>query len=117
MQSAAIVAALLALANLIAYIAGLKIGGKRPALGGMVVYEVLLLTAAAGMWRARYWAVLGFEFMLGFLIVILALLLVRASNVLGVVVVLAIGLPAGWLFWKLVRSMARIQMPTPPARR
>ena len=25
------------------------------------------LAAAAGMWRARYWAVLGFEFMLGFL--------------------------------------------------
>jgi hypothetical protein len=113
----AIVAALLALANLIAYVAGLKIDGKQPALGGMVVYEALLLTAAAGMWRARYWAVLGFEFMLGFLIVILALLLVRASNVLGVVVVLAIGVPAGWLFWKLVRSMARIQMPTPPARR
>jgi hypothetical protein len=114
---AAIVAALLALANLIAYVAGLKINGKQPALGGMLVYEALLLTAAAGMWRARYWAVLGFEFMLGFLIVILALLLVRASNVLAVVVVLAIGLPAAWLFWKLVRSMARIQMPTPPARR
>ncbi|HVE67064.1 MAG TPA: hypothetical protein VNB64_00640 [Solirubrobacteraceae bacterium] len=111
---AAIVAALLALANLIAYMAGLKIDGERPALSGIVVYEGLLLAAAAGMWRAKYWAVLGFQFMLGFLLVILALLLVRASNVLAVVVVLAIGLPSGWLFWKLVRAMARIQMPDRP---
>ena len=69
------------------------------------------------MWRARYWAVLGFEFMLGFLIVILALLLIRASNVLAVVVVLAIGVPASWLFWKLIRAMARIQMPERPSAR
>lgn len=107
----AIVAALLALANLIAYVAGLKIDGERPALSGIVVYEALLLAAAAGMWRARYWAVLGFEFMLGFLLVILALLLVRASDIVAVAVVLAIGVPAGWLFWKLVRAMARLQMP------
>jgi hypothetical protein len=68
------------------------------------------------MWRARYWAVLGFQFMLGFLLVILALLLVRASNALAVVVVLAIGVPAGVLFWKLVRALARIQMPERPGR-
>jgi hypothetical protein len=110
----AIVAALLALANLVAYVAGLKINGVRPAITGIVVYEGLLLAAAAGMWRARYWAVLGFEFMLGFLLVILALLLVRASNIAAVAVVLAIGVPAGWLFWKLVRAMARIQMPDRP---
>ncbi len=111
---AAIAAAALALANLISYVAGVKINGERPAIGGIIVYEGLLLAAAAGMWKARYWAVLGFEFMLGFLLVILALLLVRASNVLGVVVVLAIGLPSGWLFWKLIRSMARLQMPERP---
>jgi hypothetical protein len=111
---AALVAATLALANLVAYVAGMKVNGERPAIGGIIVYEALLLAAAVGMWRARYWAVLGFEFMLGFFIVILALLLVRASNVLAVVVVLAAGVPAGWLFWKLIRSMARIQMPERP---
>jgi hypothetical protein len=111
---AAIVAFVLAVANLVSYLAGMKINGERPAIGGIVVYEGLLLAAAIGMWRARYWAVLGFEFMLGFLIVILALLLVRASNVLGLVVVLAIGVPAAWLFWKLIRAMARLQMPERP---
>jgi hypothetical protein len=113
----AIVAFTLALANLIAYVAGMKVNGERPAMAGIVVYEALLLGAAYGMWRARYWAVLGFQFMLGFLIVILALLLVRASNVLAVVVVLAIGVPAGWLFWNLIRAMARIQMPERPGAR
>ena len=114
---AAIVAFVLAAANLIAYVAGMKISGERPAMGGIIVYEGLLLAASIGMWRARYWAVLGFEFMLGFLIVILALLLIRASNLLAVVVVLAIGVPASWLFWKLIRAMARIQMPERPSAR
>jgi hypothetical protein len=114
---AAIVAFLLAAANLIAYVAGMTINGERPAIAGIIVYEGLLLTASIGMWRARYWAVLGFEFMLGFLIVILALLLIRASNLLGVVVVLAIGAPSSWLFWKLIRAMARIQMPERPSAR
>lgn len=113
---AALVAGALALGNLIAYAAGLKVNGERPALSGVVVYEVLLLAAAGGMWRARYWAVLGFEFMLGFLIVFLALFLVRASSLTGVAIVVTIGVPAGLLFWFLIRAMARIQMPERPTR-
>jgi hypothetical protein len=106
-----VTAAVLALANLVAYLAGLKIGGERPAPTAMVVYEVLLLTAAIGMWRVRYWAVLGFEFMLGFLIVFLALFLVQARSLLHAALLIVIAIPAGVLFWFLVRSMARIQMP------
>ncbi|MFL5820715.1 MAG: hypothetical protein ACJ76S_08545, partial [Solirubrobacteraceae bacterium] len=108
---AAVTAAVLALANLVAYLAGLEVNGQRPALVGMIVYEALLITAAVGMWRVRYWAVLGFEFMLGFLIVFLALFLVQATSLLRAALVLAIGIPAGALFWFLVRAMARIQMP------
>jgi hypothetical protein len=111
---AAVVAATLALGNLVAYLAGLKIDGERPAGGALVASEILLTVMAAGMWRARYWAVLGFQFLLGLLLVSLALLLVVASNLLAVVVVLAIGAPAGLLFWKLVRAMARLQMPERP---
>ena len=108
---AAVTAALLAIGNLVAYLAGLKVNGARPGLTGMILYEALLLTAAVGMWRARYWAVLGFEFMLGFLIVFLALFLVQATSLLRAALVVAIGLPAAVLFWFLVRAMARIQMP------
>jgi hypothetical protein len=59
----------------------------------------------------RYWAVIGFEFMLGFLIVFLALFLVQATTLVRAALVLAIGIPAAVLFWFLVRAMARIQMP------
>jgi len=69
-----------------------------------------MVAAAVGMWRARYWAVLGFEALLGVSILIAALSLTVASNW------------QAWpvpghnrdlrpLFYKLVRAMARIQMP------
>ena len=115
--AAAVVAAVLAVANLVAYLAGVEIDGERPAAGAMLATEVLLGVMATGMWLGRYWAVLGFQFLLGLLLASLALLLVTASSLVGVVAVLAIGIPAGLLFWKLVRAMARIQMPEPPRAR
>ena len=63
------------------------------------------------MWKAQYWAVLGFEFFLGLTLVFAAVSLMFAGNALGVVYSLAILAGAGTLFWKLVRAMARIQMP------
>jgi hypothetical protein len=77
----------------------------------------ILAVAAWGLWRARYWAVLGFQAILALNIIVMALLLVRASSLAGVAIALAVVVSAGWLFWKLVRAMARIQMPArrPPA--
>jgi hypothetical protein len=69
------------------------------------------------MWRTRYWAVLGFEALLGITIVIAALSLAVASNVQAVLLCVAIIVPAGVLFYRLVRAMARIQMPTSPSQR
>jgi hypothetical protein len=114
---AAIVALLLAFGNLIAYAAGLTIEGKRPGLVSIAIPTVIMLVAGIGMWRAKYWAVLGFQALLGILITYLALFTVRASNLLGVLVPLAIIAPSGFLFWKLVKSMARLQMPENPSRR
>lgn len=114
---AAVVAAVLAIGNLAAYAAGLTVGDERPPVSGIVVYEVLLIITAVGMWRTRYWAVLGFEFILGLMLAYLAIYLVGATKLIGVVVALAIGIPAAVLFWFLVRAMARIQTPEPPRRR
>ena len=107
----AVVAALLALANLGYYLAGAEIGGDRPALTGILSYSALMMVAAIGMWRAKYWAVLGMEAILGILIVIFLVLLFTASNVVTVLISLAIVVPAGTLFWFLIKAMARIQMP------
>jgi amino acid permease len=75
----------------------------------------VMLLAAWGMWRRRYWAVLGFATLLALIAVVFTLLLLVASNVLAVVVCLAFALSAGWLFWKLIRVMARLQAPARPS--
>jgi hypothetical protein len=78
---------------------------------GLVVFAAVMFVAAAGMWKAQYWAVLGFEFFLGLTLVFAAVSAMFASNVLGAVYAVAILVGAGVLFWKLVRAMARLQMP------
>lgn len=108
---AAIVAFLLAVGNLAAFAAGWKVDGQRAPFVTVAFQAVLMLTAAWGMWRVRYWAVLGMQAILAILIVILAILLLKASNIPTALLLLAIITPAGLLFWKLVKAMARIQMP------
>ena len=84
--------------------------------GGLLVFAIVMFVAAAGMWKARYWAVLGFEFFLGLTLVFAAVSLMFAGNLLAVVYAAVILAGAGVLFWKLVRAMARIQMPKRPER-
>ena len=81
-------------------------GGSLP--GAMFLAGALALLAQ-GMYRRRYWAVLGFEALLAFQILVTSLALVVASTIAAAAVcLLSIGL-GGWLFWKLVRVMGRIQ--------
>jgi hypothetical protein len=94
-------------------------GGSLP--GGLFLAGVLFLLAW-GMYRRRYWAVLGFEALLAFQIIVTSLALIVAETLLAAgLCVLSICL-AGWLFWKLVRVMGRIQAgersayDVPPAR-
>jgi hypothetical protein len=105
------VAAVLALANLIAFAAGLKVSGKHPSAPGVIIFSVLMLVTAAGLWRVWYGAVLGFMALLAIICVVFALLLIEASNVLGAVVALAVAVGAGFLLYKLVRVLSRIQIP------
>ena len=108
---AAVVAVLLAAGNLASLIAGVDVRGHKPAAGGVILLSGLMAVAAVGLWRARYWAVLGFEALLALTILYAAVSLTVASN--WAAVLLCVGLIAvgGLLFWKLIRAMARIQMP------
>jgi hypothetical protein len=110
------IAALAGGGNLIALAAGLKIAGKHPAPGGIIVFGLLMLICAAGMWRLRYWAVLGFMGLLAIIVTIFALLLIEASNLLGFVIPPLVIAGGGYLFLKLVRVLSRIQMPKYPGR-
>jgi hypothetical protein len=111
-----IIALLVGAGQLVAYFAGLKIHGKAPAAGGTVLLSVLLIVCAVGMWRLWYGAVLGFMALLAIVATLFSLLLIEASNVLGLLVAIVVVGGCGYLFFKLVRVLSRIQMPRYPGR-
>jgi hypothetical protein len=110
----AIAAGVLCVANVVAAIAGYDYGSEGNKLAGSVLSAVILGVVAVGMWRARYWAVLGMQTLLGLTIVGLALSFLRAANAWAFVLVTVLLAASGTLFWFLVKAMARIQMPEPP---
>jgi hypothetical protein len=114
----AIAAAALALANLIALVFGYNSGEDTLSPGsdvtGSIIATGLLVVVAYGMWRARYWAVLGMQTLLALTIVVSALALIQAVNWWAFVLVTIILVASGALFWFLVKAMARIQMPQRP---
>ena len=116
----AIVAALLAAANFIAVIAGWDGAAgsddRARAIAGSLLVTGLLCVVAWGMWHAKYWAVLGMQTLLALTLIAAALGLVTAENAAAMLVLVAIIVGAGTLFWFMVKAMARIQMPERPSR-
>jgi hypothetical protein len=116
----AIAAGVLALANVVALVAGWDTGpgsgdGDGQAVAGSLLVTGVLCVVSYGMWKARYWAVLGMQTLLAITIVLGALGLVTATSAWGALVLVAIVCAAGTLFWFLVKAMARIQMPERPS--
>jgi hypothetical protein len=111
---AAIVAFVFAVANVVATLTveGLSDQGDPTVVA--IVTTAILVVAGLGMLAGKYWAVLGFQCVLGLQIVVFSLALLRVQKWwLGILMVIAIGL-LGLLFWKLIRAMARLQMPARP---
>ncbi|HWC25193.1 MAG TPA: hypothetical protein VG474_01295 [Solirubrobacteraceae bacterium] len=109
---AAIVAFVFAIANLVTALSGndISTASGNPSIATGVT-TALLVVAALGMLARQYWAVLGFQAILGLQIVFLSLYLIGVQKLWHAIIpVVAIGL-LGWLFWKLVRPMAQLQMP------
>ena len=108
----AVISGLVALSVLVAYAAGATVNGDRPHLLQVIVPALLMGAMAIGMWRVRYWAVLGFQAVLALLLLGASLGLLSADGVapvIGNVVLIAV---AGTLFYFMIKAMARIQMPT-----
>jgi hypothetical protein len=80
-------------------------GGSLP---GALFLAAVLAALGAGMYRRRYWAVLAFQALLAFQIIVTSLALVVASGAPAAAVCLVSIALGGWLFWKLVRVLARI---------
>jgi cation transport ATPase len=113
----AIVAALIALANLVAAVLGWDGGTDADAgqaLAGSLLVTAVVCIVAVGMWRAKYWAVLGMQTLLAITLVICSLALVTATSIVAALILVVMLAAAGTLFWFLVKAMARIQMPERP---
>ena len=84
-------------------------GGESPAVG--VVWALAMLALAAGLWARIYLVLLLFQALMAISIIVSALSLAFASNVLGALVALAVIALCSPVFWLLVRVMARLQVP------
>ena len=111
----AVLAVVFAVANVVLVLAGWEVDGDRPVVGGLV-FAAIMLAAAVGMWFLKYWAVLGFEVLLGVTFGGAMLSILRATNLEAVLLSVGVMALTGPLFWLLIRQMARIQMPKRPVR-
>ena len=110
LKLSALLAALIAVGNLVAVAAGATVNGSRPVAGALVL-AVLMAAFAVGLWQRRYLAVLAWEALLGVTLVYACLSLMLASNLAAVVVCVGLIVVAGPLFWLLIRVMGRLQVP------
>jgi hypothetical protein len=108
---AAIAAAVIGVANVGLWAAGYEVRGEDQSTAGVLVFSALMLVGAVAMWQLRYWAVIGFQALLGITIVTALLSLLLTANLQGALVALVILVPACALFWSLIRPMARLRMP------
>jgi hypothetical protein len=107
----AVLSALIAASIVIAYAAGAEVNGARPRVLQVIAPALLMGLMAYGLWRVRYWAVLGFQAVLALLVLAATIGLISTGSVAklaGNLVLIAI---AGTLFYFMIGAMARIQMP------
>jgi len=108
----AVISGLIAASILAGYLAGVEVDGERPRLAQVIAPALLMGLMSWGMWRARYWAVLGFQLILVFLIFSAVFgLAVQAASVTEIATTLALLVVSGTFFYFMVKAMARIQMP------
>jgi hypothetical protein len=100
----AVVAGAIALSIVVGYLAGIEVDGERPRVPQVLAPALLMAIMAWGMWRARYWAVLGFQLIL--VVLMLSAFFGQFAATLGLLAVSAT------FFFFMVKAMARIQMPS-----
>jgi hypothetical protein len=108
----AVLAGLIAVSIVVGYAVGVKVSGQEPKLTQVLAPALIMGVMSWGMWRSRYWAVLGFQLILVFLIFSavygLALQATTLAQFAGTTALLVV---AGGFFFFMVKAMARIQMP------
>lgn len=118
---AAAISGVLLLGTLITYLAGVEVGTfdqfgtqtgeAKPNFIYTAASSVVLGLMTYGLWKARYWAVLGFQTILILVIIVAVLALVQVTEVGRALALFAFLSGASFLFFRMVKAMARIQMP------
>ncbi len=105
---AAVAAGVIAAANIAAALLSNSDHNQLPL---AVVQAAVIGAAGVGMWRVKYWAILGFEALLAIQMLVLFLFLLAVRHLPAALLLVAAILALGYLFYKLIRVMARVQMP------
>ena len=120
----AIISALIAVSAIVGYLAGVEVtkigsdgieqGEDEAPIASIIAVVALMGTMAWGMWKARYWAVLGYQALLVIVLVAASLGLVQATEWPQAVGTTILIVGAGAMFYFMIKAMARIQMPERP---
>jgi hypothetical protein len=110
----AVVAVLLWGSALYALVTGAEAGGRDVNVLQWAFFALVISAMAWGMWKSKYWAVLGFQMLLVLLILAGVLGMVTAPTLLQIIGTLLLTAGLSVLFWFMVKAMARIQMPERP---
>ena len=108
---ASVIAAVFWGSAVVALLTDTEVGGSEPEVAPLVLFAAILTLMAWGMWRARYWAVLGFQALLALIMLAAGLGLVGVQTVLQAIGTTLLLAGAGTLFYFMVKALARIQMP------
>lgn len=91
-----------------------EVNGSKPNMVQLVGTAAIMTLMAWGLWRAKYWAALGFQALLLLFILASVAGLVLAGTLLQMLSTLVLTVFLGAMFWFMVKAMARLQMPQRP---
>ncbi len=95
----------------VALITGAEVDGVRPNVAQLALTGLITTALAWGLWKAKYWAALGFQVLLLLLLIVGVGGLVLAGTLAQAVTTVVLLVLLGAMFWFMVKAMARIQMP------
>ncbi len=95
----------------VALFTGAEVNGVRPNVAQLALTGLITTGLAWGLWKARYWAALGFQVLLLLLLIAGVAGLVLAGTLAQAVTTFLLLVLLGAMFWFMVKAMARIQMP------
>jgi len=115
----AVLSALIAASIVIAWLAGVEVRvgntdvSERPSAFQVFPPAILFAVMSYGMFRARYWAVLGFQAIMAIIMIGSFLTLIAATSAFQAISTFLVLAVAAAFFWFTVKALARIQMPEP----